>query len=448
MRLLEHSSTFDGFVERAGRWTAARATRRSFLGRIGKAAVLVAGGPALATLIADPADARVCGQSGVSPRCPTFDCNDTWGWCWYATGCCAGGRLKKICDCCRYRHPNVHGYCPPGTNVLCIVESCGQDPRLMRVGIEKLTTDDRDAVAARIRQATFPAGASAIVITDADDPLVGAVAVPAAAIIGIPLIQVPRGRLGETHLRMLTTIGAVHAVILGPQLPPELDHQLQLYGIKVERIGTDPNLATFSAQVAADMQRRVGPRNAVAVTDSGISLASAPVAAAFAAGAGYPLIIGADTPRSGAGLYLVGPELAPRAADLPGAAVVTGGSVAEISVNFATMARSEGRARGRIALVPDGSPISLAMATLGVPLLVHEPARFAGAVRDWVIGNRQGLTSAWLGGHSGSMGSPAIWQLQSALNGFDVQLLRGTGGQGLPVIDQPISERPIGRARV
>lgn len=445
---VQETSTLDRFVERAGRWTAARATRRSFLGRLGKAAVLVAGGPALATLIADPADARVCGQSGVSPRCPTFDCNDSWGWCWYATGCCAGGRLKKICDCCRFRHPNVHGYCPSGTNVLCIVESCGQDPRLMRVGLERLTTDDRDAIASRVRQATFPAGSGAIAITDAEDGLVGAVAVAAASIIGIPLIHVPRGRLGEAHLRLLTTLGAVHAVILGPQLPAELDRQLRMYGIQVERIGTDPNRAAFSAQVAKDMQRRVGPRNAIALTDSGLSLAAAPVAASFAAGAGYPIIIGADTPRSGAGLYLVGPELAPRAADLAGAAVISGGSVAEIAVNFATMARAEGRGRGRIALVPNGSPVALAMASLGAPLLVHEPGSFSGATRDWVIGNREGLTSAWLGGHAGAMASPAIWQLQSALNGFDVQLLRGTGGQGLPVIDQPISERPIGRARV
>lgn len=446
--LLDDPSTLDRFVERAGRWTAARGTRRSFLGRVGKAAVLVAGGPALATLIADPADARVCGQTGVSPRCPTFDCNDTWGWCWYATGCCAGGRLKKICDCCRFRHPNVHGYCPPGTNVLCIVESCGQDPRVMRVGIERLTTDDRDAVAARVRLANFPAGARAIAITDADDPLVGAVGVAAASIMGIPILHVPRGVLGETHLRALTTLGVVHAVILGPQLPTGLDRQLRMYGIRVERMGTDPNRSTFSAQVAAEMQRRVGPRNAVALTDSGLSLASAPAAAAFAAGGGYPIIIGADTPRSGGGLYLVGPELAPRAANLPGAVAVTGGSLAEIALNLAALARAEGRGRGRIALVPVGSPVAFAMASLGAPLLVHDHGTFAGPTRDWVIGNREGLTSAWLGGRTGSMGSPAIWQLQSALNGFDVQLLRGTGGQGLPVTEQPLSERPLGLARV
>jgi len=252
----------------------------------------------------------------------------------------------------------------------------------MRVGLERLVTDDPDAVASRIRQANFPAGAGAIAITDAEDPLVGAVAVAAASIIGIPIIHAPRGRLGEAHLRVLTTVGVVHAVILGPQLPAELDRQLAMYGIRVERIGKDPNRSTFSAQVAADLQRRVGPRNAVAITDSGLSLASAPAAAAFAAGAGYPIIIGADTRRAGAGIYLVGPELAPRAADLPGAAVVSGGSVAEIAVNFATMARAEGRGRGRIALVSEGSPVALAMASLGAPLLVHDPGTFAGPTRD------------------------------------------------------------------
>jgi hypothetical protein len=440
-------SALDRMVERAGRWTAKRTTRRSLLAKIGKAAVLVGGGPALATLIADPADARVCGQSGVSPRCPTFDCNDTWGWCWYATGCCAGGALKKICDCCRFRHPNVHGYCPPGTNVLCIVESCGQDPRLQRVRLERVITDSPDEVAARVRRATFPAGASAIAITDSEDPLVGAVAVAAAAIIGIPLIHVPRGRLGEIHLRALTTAGAVHAVVLGPGLPPELDQQLQGYGIVVERIGRSTDRAQFSAEVARDLQRRIGPRNVVAVSDSGVSLASAPAAAAFAAEGRYPLIIGADTERAGAGIYLVGPELAPRAADLAGAAVVSGGSPQEVAVNLARMARSEGRARGRIGITAPGNPVALALASLGGVLLFHDPGAL-GTPRDWIIGNRSGLVSAWLAGRSGSMPSPAIWQLQSALNGFDVQNLRGTGGQGLPVIDQPVSERPIGRARV
>lgn len=70
---------FDEIVERWGRRTAARTTRRAFLGRVGKAAVLVAGGPAL---LVERAEARVCGQSGVAPKCPTFACDmpdSVWG---------------------------------------------------------------------------------------------------------------------------------------------------------------------------------------------------------------------------------------------------------------------------------------------------------------------------------------------------------------------------------
>src|SRR5207249_10169348 len=62
----------DALAERAGRWTAARFTRRSLFGRVGRAAVMLAGGPAIATLLADPASARVCGQPGVSPKFSTY----------------------------------------------------------------------------------------------------------------------------------------------------------------------------------------------------------------------------------------------------------------------------------------------------------------------------------------------------------------------------------------
>ena len=72
----------DDVVEGLGRRLAARTTRRTMLGRFAKLGVLVAGGPALATLLTERAEARVCGQSGVSPKCPTFDCNfenSVWG---------------------------------------------------------------------------------------------------------------------------------------------------------------------------------------------------------------------------------------------------------------------------------------------------------------------------------------------------------------------------------
>src|SRR3954464_11839327 len=114
-------------IESASRYLAARLSRRSFLARMARVAILVAGGPTLAAVLAGTAEGRGCGQSGVAPKCPTFDCNGdglSWGYCWYASpGCCSDGGLKKICDCCKVNHPFTHGYCPSGSNVYCIVES-------------------------------------------------------------------------------------------------------------------------------------------------------------------------------------------------------------------------------------------------------------------------------------------------------------------------------------
>jgi hypothetical protein len=163
------SDALDVAVERLGRWTARRTTRRSFLGRLGRGAVFLASGPTVALLLGDGerAAARVCGQSGVSPRCANFDCvghDEVWGWCWYASGCCAGGGLKKICDCCAVNWPNVHGYCPDGTNVKCIVESCGADPRVMQTPVARIAEDEAVAAAVRVSQVRFPGGGAATAV--------------------------------------------------------------------------------------------------------------------------------------------------------------------------------------------------------------------------------------------------------------------------------------------
>ena len=88
---IERGSRVDERIERISRWTAARLTRRSFFHRASQVAMMVAAGPVVATILARQADARVCGQSGVTPKCETFDCNgidDVWGWCWYANDGC------------------------------------------------------------------------------------------------------------------------------------------------------------------------------------------------------------------------------------------------------------------------------------------------------------------------------------------------------------------------
>ena len=48
---VDAGSRVDGSIERLGRWTAARTTRRSFLHRLGQLAVFVAAGPTIAGLL-------------------------------------------------------------------------------------------------------------------------------------------------------------------------------------------------------------------------------------------------------------------------------------------------------------------------------------------------------------------------------------------------------------
>src|SRR5688500_5480805 len=139
--------SIDATTERMGRWMAARMTRRHFVNRLAQVAISVAGGPGLAMAMPRTAEAGGCGKSGVPPRGPAYDGgypNSVWGWCWYASGnaCCAGGGLKKICDCCTRAWPNVHGYCPSGTNVRCIVESCYADPRVQTVPLVRVERGD------------------------------------------------------------------------------------------------------------------------------------------------------------------------------------------------------------------------------------------------------------------------------------------------------------------
>lgn len=437
----------DGWTERVGRWAAGRSTRRSFLGRLGRGAVLVAGGPVLVGLLADAAEARVCGQSGVSPQCPTFDCDGVWGWCWYSTGCCADGLLKKICDCCVTNYPNVHGYCPAGTNVKCIVESCGTDPRLQQAGLARLITDTPLVVTTAVVRYRFPNGVSRVLVGDGDDQLFGSVAAAAGALAGAATLLVARGPLPAATLDEVTRLGATTAYIVGPALPREIDAQLTARGLTVERVGTADAIGPFSAEVAAWAARFVGAGTVVAATSVGASALASPYAAAFAASIGRPLVFDPSASTAPAGSYLVGQEAASLLAVVPGAVAVVGASVDSIARGLADLAVQLGRVAGNVALVPPDSPVAAAMATLGAPLLQHQPDA-VGAARPWLQLNRALLRRVWLGGHRGSMGVRALKDLQSVVNGYDIDRLIGVSGQGLPVYAQPLAERAVGAARL
>jgi hypothetical protein len=441
-------------IEEASRWLARRSTRRSFLGRLGRVAVLVAGGSTIAALVTeDEAHARVCGQSGVSGKCATYDCdNGVWGWCWYATGCCADGELKKICDCCAPVN-NVHGYCPSGTNVLCIVESCGADPRVQVVSLRRIPSDDPVAVSAGASRARFAeGGAPEVWLADASQPLVASVLAPLAARAKAPLLLASGASLGASLVAELQRLGTRKVVVQGAGLGSGIDAELGRYGIAVERpAGAGSSVADLADRVLA--QLRSGPTvpgRAVCIEPSGLSLAAAPLAAAFAAAKGYPLIVGVDKAKA-LGMtmtYLVGPEAANRAGEVPGGQPLFSetwwGLSSEIMAMYVGLENGDG---SHVSLLPEGSGITpAALLSGGGPILVH-PAGSLEGVRDALFSYRDRFRSVALAGATGELTTASYYELQSIVNGFEAHKLIGVSGQGLPVIDQPLAERPLGLAR-
>lgn len=443
-------------AESATRWLAGRSTRRSFLGRLGRAAVFVASGATVATLLAaDEAEARVCGQSGVAGKCPTFDCDDgVWGWCWYATGCCAGGGLKKICDCCAPVN-NVHGYCPSGTNVKCIVESCNTDPRVQVVTITRVPTDDAVAASAGALRARFAAGeAPPVWLVPADMVMHASVATPLATRVGATVALCARSALSAPLIAALQRLGTTKVMLVGP-FDPAVGDALRRYGISVEARSVPADIATYSEQVALEIFAD-GARRAVCVEPTGTSAAAAPLAAGMAASKGYPLVVGVglaarlasrnDGPRPTV-TYLVGPEASTRAGEVPGGHPLRAATLPTLSAELLDLAvRVERANAAHIALVPDGALSAASGLVAGGPVLVHEPGGIA-SLHDVLLITRGGFRSIATLGAVGALTTDEYYRLQSVVNGFDAHLLIGVAGQGLPVIPQPVGERPIGLAR-
>ncbi|HEY7754695.1 MAG TPA: hypothetical protein VID69_00550 [Actinomycetota bacterium] len=164
-----------GRVERAGTQLARRTSRRSFLGRVGRAVVALAGGSVVATALApERAEAyHICGHIFTTGSCPhpytpntridgagfplhptygfpvdddgfiylseeqtrrkvcqtvvperfTFVHNPRYGGGWSR---CCNGRIRHISDCCSPSTVRINGdgavrgYCPRGLRVFCI----------------------------------------------------------------------------------------------------------------------------------------------------------------------------------------------------------------------------------------------------------------------------------------------------------------------------------------
>lgn len=438
----------DGIVERLGRWTAGRTTRRSFLGRLGRVGVLVAGGTAMAGLLADQAEARVCGQSGVSPKCDTFTCDATWGWCWYASGCCADGALKKICDCCAPNTPNPVGYCPSGTRVLCIMESCGADPRLQTKPVHVMPTYDPTHLTVALSRSRFPDGAPIAVVGDADDAMFGALAASTAHLVEGPALLTPRAGLAVEILDELRRLRVEFVKVVGSSLSG-IAEEVAGHGFDVEHLGPNGDLSESSADVALWSRPLSGRRTAVVLLPGG-EHGIAP-AAALANRLRSPLLIGEgpaidralNEPRPVRGTFVVSGDAADAGRYPGGRALV--GTRRELSLQMASTAIAGAQGVPALLAVEGEDRSAVAMACVPGALLLH-PAGSLG-VFDWLLERRLQLDGAYVAGDRSTFPAEAEYDLQSVVNEYETHLLRGSAGEGLPVIPQPREERPIGKAR-
>ncbi len=411
----------DRLAERASRWVAARTTRRGLLAGAGKAAIIAVGGSGVAALWAQRAGARVCGQSGISPLCPTYDCAGegfVWGWCWYASpGCCANGGLKKICDCCKTGFANVHGYCPDGANVYCAAESCLEDPRVQAVPVD--WTDRTDATGVGLRFSQYRSLAPGVVVGYAPDPLWPAVAVAVATELGWPLLFSGPGVAEE-----LGRLGTTRVIGVGPVAEA------------TEWITSATDVAVASVEVGAWLLGRTGGSNVVLVGADEPAVVTAAASAALAVSRRAPLVVGPDAL---AALQLaIGRNLEATPGPLAGE---LGGAALELAQR-AFIAR-HGKVRlGVFALGASGASIvSGGGVALGVGI---DTGVVAPAVRDWLIATRAEFSAVDIVG----LPIPMVKEIQSAVNGYDFHQLVGLSGQGLPVYPQPDDERVLGKVRV
>ena len=453
-------SRVDLVTERAARWLAARTSRRTFLSTSAKVAIVGTGGVAISQMFSSRAEARVCGQSGTSPKCPTYDCvgpDVAWGWCWYASpGCCANGGLKKICDCCGRNYPNVHGYCPEGSNVYCVVESCLEDPRVQKVALERFVGASAvDISLARLGQRAA-SSAPTVVVASGLDVLTASIAAPIAGELGCPLVLVEPDALRPAISAELRRIGATDITVVGP-LDAAVRTALSEIG-RVQPITTSADVAVASAEAATWLITRSSRTEVVVIGAGGPSVAVAPAAAAFAVAGRRALVIGTDAlgavranTRTDGPVTLIGDEVVARAGTISSSTSVPGGDPVAISVYLADRVLDAAQAASvTIAFAPaTTSALAAGLLPFGGPVVLHADTTVRDDLREWIISRRSRFGAAdVVRSGNGALSDQGVYELQSALNGFDAHLLIGVDGMGLPVIAQPLDERPYGRVRV
>ncbi len=447
-------------TERVSRWLAARTTRRSFIGNVGRIGLVATGGALVSQVLSERAEARVCGQSGVSPKCPTYDCfaPSVWGWCWYAgnASCCADGGLKKICDCCRANHSNVHGYCPEGSNVYCVVESCLEDPRVLKVAVVSHTTQSAAGLAVSRTAAVAGGSVPAVVIAHPSDRLVAALATPVAARLGGVVLTTPLDGIPAEVTAEISRLGAKQIVVVGHGFGAGVVAGFGLIpGVaSVGHLGTNPDVALASIEVARFLVTEGAQPHATVIGAGSEAVALAPAAAGFAALRRGVVLIGPDAAEAfraevpAMTMTFVG-EVA--AAAGPGDGRVTGTDAFDVSRHLAEASMAaEPAAQFPLALViAEDVALSSALVQPGIVSVIHPPDLIDPSLREWLMLHRARFTAVHVaaGGRTG-LAEARVYVVQSAVNGFNAHLLTGSDGMGLPVIPQPNEEKPMGLARV
>ncbi len=446
-------------TERVSRWLAARTTRRSFIGNVGRIGLVATGGALVSQVLSERAEARVCGQSGVSPKCPTYDCfaPSVWGWCWYAgnSSCCADGGLKKICDCCRANHSNVHGYCPEGSNVYCVVESCLEDPRVLKVAVVSHTTQSAAGLAVSRTAAVAGGSVPAVVIAHPSDRLVAALATPVAARLGGVVLTTPLDGIPAEVTAEISRLGAKQVIVVGAGFGAGVVAGFGLIpGVAaVGHLGTNPDVALASIEVARWLVTDGAQPHATVIGAGAEATALAPAAAGFAALRRGVLLVGPDAAGAfraevpAMTMTFVG-EVAPAAGPADGR--ITGTDAFDVSRHLgeASMA-AEPAAQFPLAIaIAEDTALSSSLVQPGTVTLIHPPDLIDASLRDWLIRERARFTAVHVaaGGRAG-LAEARVYVVQSAMNGFSAHLLVGSDGMGLPVIPQPNEEKPMGRAR-
>ncbi|MGI9594535.1 MAG: hypothetical protein ACR2QK_00160 [Acidimicrobiales bacterium] len=219
-------------------------------------------------------------------------------------------------------------------------------------------------------------------------------------------------------------------------------------GITVDQVTTGSDLGSLSQQVATRITSINDINRTVTVETTGLSAEAAPAAAALAALGGFPFMVGSAAAAAiGYPTLYVGPE--PADVSLISDRTMAG-SLVELSIELADLASAMPSVSARkIAIVPAGSSDAIGLVNLSVPVVLH-PADRLGPLEAWIQDHsvRYGeLSEIYYMRGPGGLTTDEYWRLQAAANGFRVDQLQGVAGQGLPVIRQPMAERPIGMAR-